>query len=102
LRASHKNTIVSMRVAQKVRLVAKLRCYSQHVRDRLAQVDTEQGEITQTYPNPRIVTVRFPSTAPERRDFVMDIFITDLEPLFEETLKGGAEITLTAEDSLRV
>ncbi len=79
-----------MNVAQKVRLAARPRCFSEHVRAQLAQVDTEQGEIVKTYPNPNIVTVRFPGKIPGEGDFIMDILTADLELVFSKRLIDAA------------
>ena len=68
-------------ITQTVRITGSLKHYSEWVRSRLAETDTQHGVIVEVYDNPGVVAVRFPPLEPDLRAFDMDIPLADLEPV---------------------
>ena len=71
-------------LTQTVRITGSLKHYSEWVRSRLAETDTQHGVIVEVYPNGGVVAVRFPALESDLRAFDMDIPLADLAPVEAE------------------
>ena len=60
--------------------------FSDHIRDRLTEVDLTKGQVIERYPNPQIVGVRFPVKSEETwraSDLCLDLAVAELLPTVE-------------------
>ena len=60
--------------------------FSDHIRNRLTDVDLTKGQVIEHYPNPQIVGVRFPVKPEESwrsKDLCIDLAVADLLPTIE-------------------